>query len=158
MFKFILMFSQPLPNCLLFIFRWLFYFLFILLQIFYLILKVVHFLNDGILMISQPNVLILRFLYTYKYTFKSPSTCFFILWYFWLESTIFLTSGSLDLLIIPHKLFPSLCFCFSFNNLIYIFIKWTCFNKFSIYSSSIFKLGFKPNTTAPLDSRVIPSK
>lgn len=77
-------------------------------------------------------------------TLRSPSTCFFIVWYFWLESTIFETKGWLDRLMMPQRLFPSLCCCFSLSSLIYMFMKWICFSRFSMYSSSILRLGFKP--------------
>jgi hypothetical protein len=61
---------------------------------------------------------------------------------------MFLISGSFVLLIIPHKALLSDCDCFSFRSLIYMFMKWICFIKFSTYSSYILRLGLRPKPEA----------
>ena len=66
-------------------------------------------------------------------TCKCVSAYFFIFWYFWLDCTIFVDIGMLVLLISPHNALPSEFYCFYLINLIYIFIKCICFNKFSMY-------------------------
>jgi hypothetical protein len=40
------------------------------------------------------------------------------------------------------------CDCFSFRSLIYMFMKWICFIKFSTYSSYILRLGLRPKPEA----------
>ena len=114
-------------------------------------------MDKSSLMISKPNIFILIFLSKQWSTLRSVSTCFFIFWYFWLESTMFDTNGCEERLITPQRLFPSLCCCFSFSSLTYIVIKWICFNKFSMYSSSILRFGLSPRKVEPLFYFDIPS-
>jgi len=70
--------TNSLFNFILLCFRSLHHVLFSLLQCFYLRMQVIHLLNNCVLMIGQSDVVILSFLYHSTYTFKSPSTCFFI--------------------------------------------------------------------------------
>ena len=103
------------------------------LEIFHFSLKKFHLFNQAVLLISQLEVFILSFLHYGTVTFILLSTSFFIVWYFWLESTIFLTNGSLVRLITPQRLLPSLCCCFYLSSFISIVIKWICFRRFSMY-------------------------
>ena len=149
-FKFGLVITYLFFEFLLFVLSYILALLLLCFQISYSFLKIVHLFYQSILLVTKLQILIFSFLYYTQFTWMLVSVYFFILWYFWLESTIFFTNGSCVRLITPHKLLPSLCCCFYFSSFTSIVMKWICLRRFSIYSSSILRLGLSPKAYATL--------